>query len=548
MTFSILRRTSAAFLAAAAAAFISGGNASAQAPRPTSPAGAAPAAAPATNAGAAAAPGGGTATPGAPGTAEKPQDTLTVEALIGDAVSLSNQQYPEVESAIQRFRNSDPAGARDYLTMAKQKYPKLPPVDLLMAKMWVFFRNGEQARQQLEETVKNNPNDPEAYLLLADLAFAEGRTTEAHALFEKARGFVDKFTENPKRQQNFQIRVLAGLAAVHERREQWAEANALLTKWVQIDPDSDAAHTRLGVTLYHLGKPDQALAEFKKARDLKTTAPHPQVVLGSLYAQDKKPAEAQKAFEAAYKEDGKNESTARAYAQWLIQQDQLDKAQQVAATMRKNQPNSVAALMLDGVIAKMRNQSEAAEEAFTKVLTLDVTNADATNLLALVLADSTNPAQQEKALSYAKMNAQRFPNSPQANVAYAWILTKLNRGNEAGEYLQRVLQQRNALTADSAYLIARIFMQNNQKDQAKLALEQVLQQAGNGMFMFRKDAEKLLKELGGTVPQTSKTATTAPGAATAPAGGRATAGGTVPAPGAAAPGAAAPQTPPVAGQ
>jgi hypothetical protein len=162
MTFSILRRTSAAFLAAAAAAFISGGNASAQAPRPTSPAGAAPAAAPATNPGAAAAPGGGTATPGAPGTAEKPQDTLTVEALIGDAVSLSNQQYPEVESAIQRFRNSDPAGARDYLTMAKQKYPKVPPVDLLMAKMWVFFRNGEQARQKLEETVKNNPNDPEA--------------------------------------------------------------------------------------------------------------------------------------------------------------------------------------------------------------------------------------------------------------------------------------------------------------------------------------------------------------------------------------------------
>jgi predicted Zn-dependent protease len=521
----------------------------AQAPRAAAPAGAAPAAGPGSTG--PAAPGTDASAPGSAATApntgaagaDKQQDSLTVENLIGDAVSLSNQEYPEVDKAIQRFRNGDLAGARDYLTMAKQKYPKLPPVDLLLAKMFVFLRDGDRARQQLELTVKNNPTDPEAYLLLADLAFAEGRTTEADALFQKARGYVEKFNDNAKRQQNFNIRTLAGLAAVNERREQWAEANALLTQWVKIDPDSDAAHTRLGVTLYHLGKPDQALAEFKKARDLKPTAPHPQVVLGSLYAQDKKTAEAQKAFETAYREDGKNEATARAYAQWLIQQDQLDKAQQVAAAMRKSQPNSIAALMLDGVIAKMRNQPEAAEEALTKVLNLDVTNADATNLLALILADSSNPAQQEKALSYAKMNAQRFPNNPQANVAYAWVLTKLNRGSEAGEYLQRVLQQRNNLTADSAYLIARIFLHNNQKEQAKLALEQVLQQAGNGMFMFRKDAEKTLKELGGTVPQAGGPTATAPSAASnaAPPTGRATAGGTQPRAGTT-------QTPPVAGQ
>jgi hypothetical protein len=119
----------------------------------------------------------------------------------------------------------------------------------------------------------------------------------------------------------------------------------------------------------------------------------------------------------------------------------------------------------------------------------------------------------------------------------------MNRGSEAGDFLQRVLQQRNNLTADSAYLIARIFLQNNQKEQAKLALEQVLQQAGNGMFMFRKDAEKTLKELGGTVPQAGGPAAAAPAAASsaAPATGRETAGGTRPRAGAT-------QTPPVAGQ
>src|SRR4051794_16582672 len=168
MSFHTLRRTTAGGFAIAAAVFGCCGLAlaQAQAPRPSNQPATAPAANPAapaaTNPGATPAPGG------AAGGTEKPQDALTVESLIGDAVSLSNQQYPEVDSAIQRFRNGDAPGAREYLVMAKQKYPKLPPVDLLMAKMWVFFRSGDQARQQLEAAVTNNPTDPEAYLLLAD--------------------------------------------------------------------------------------------------------------------------------------------------------------------------------------------------------------------------------------------------------------------------------------------------------------------------------------------------------------------------------------------
>jgi tetratricopeptide (TPR) repeat protein len=287
-----------------------------------------------------------------------------------------------------------------------------------------------------------------------------------------------------------------------------------------------------------LKKPAEALAEFQKARELKADSAHPQIMLGSLYTQEQNIADARKAFEKAYAEDNKNEATARAYAEWLIQQNELDKAQQVAAAMRKAQPNSIAALMLDGVVAKMRNQPAAAEEALTKVLTLDVTNAGATNLLALVLAESSNPTQQEKALSYARMNAERFSNNSQANVTYAWILSKLGRGNEANQYLQKAVAGRN-LNADSAYLVARIFVLNNQREQAKLALEQVLQQAGAGMFMYRKEAEALLKELGGTTPATqpaaAQGATTPPGAtpvSTPAAGGAATrpAAGSTPAP------------------
>ena len=428
-----------------------------------------------------------------------PPDPFTVENLIGDAVSLSNQAYPDVEQAIKRFKNSDVAGAQEYLEQAKKQYPKLPPVELSMAKLHIFNRNGQDGRVMLEATVTNHPEDPEAYLLLADLAFTEGRTTEAGALFDFAAGLTEKFADNEKRKKNFQIRVLAGRAAVFERRAKWQDANALLTQWVALDPESAAAHTRLGMTLFHLKKQPEALAEFTKARELRPDSAHPEIMLGQLYTQAGDVAKAREAFAKAYAADQKNEGTARAYAEWLIQQNDLEKAQEVAEGMRKESPDSIGALMLDGVVAKMRKQPKEAEEALKRVMELDPSNAGATNLLALILSESSNVGEQETALRHAQVNAERFQNNSQANVTLAWVLFKLGRVNEANAALQRGAQAGN-LNADSAYLIAKILVDQKQPDQAKKALEQVLKQAGVGMFMYRKDAEALLKELGGEIP------------------------------------------------
>ena len=103
---------------------------------------------------------------------------------------------------------------------------------------------------------------------------------------------------------------------------------------VTLDPDSAAAHTRLGITQFRLNKASEALAEFKKARELEPTSAHPYIMLGQLFTAQQNIEQARRSFEQAYKEDGKNEATARAYAEWLIQRSELDKAQQVAAELR----------------------------------------------------------------------------------------------------------------------------------------------------------------------------------------------------------------------
>jgi len=420
---------------------------------------------------------------------------LTAENLIGSAVSLSNQSYPEIDNAIQRFRNGDVKGTRKYLEIAKEKYPKLPPTDVTLAKMQMAARHNQAARILLERVVTETPDDPEAYLLLADQAFAAGRTTEAQALFELAAPLVEKYGQNAKRKRNFTIRLLAGRAAVYERRRQWEQAYDLLKQWVEKDPDNAAAHQRLGIALFRLQKVSEAIEEFGKARQIKPDVAHPYVTLGLLFSQQGDMDKAQQAFEKAYAENKADAATAQTYAEWLIQQGKLDQAQTVASALLQQEKgkDSINALLLDGIVAYMKGQTDRAEQSLSQVLRLDPSNAKATNLLALLLIQSDNAADRERALSHAEVNADRFPNNAQANITKAWVLYRLGRAKEAQESLQKGARARQ-LTADSAFLIAKILMEQNRKEEAKRALEQIVNQK-TGIFIFRQEAQQLLDQL-----------------------------------------------------
>jgi tetratricopeptide (TPR) repeat protein len=415
-----------------------------------------------------------------------------IEALIGTSVSLSNQQYPEIEQAIVRFRNNDAEGTLDFLKKAKEKYPKLPPVYVILAKLQVMAQNTQGAYNLLELQVAEDPIDPEAYLLLADQAFAGNRTAEAEALFEKAAPLVEKYTGNEKRKRDMQIRVLAGKAAVHERRAKWDKALELLKQWVGIDSDNAMSHARLGVTLFRLDKAKEAYDEFTKARKLNKEMPNAYASLGQLFTQTNDIENARKSFERAYSEDKSDPNTVRAYAEWLLQQNELDKAQTIAGELRKLTPDSPLAVLLDGVVALMKGEKDKAEEAFLKVLSLDPSNARANDLLALMLIESPDKADQDRALSYADNNVARYPQNSQANITKGYVLYKLGKMPEANEALQ--VGSRGQLQTDSAYLIARIMADQKKTTEARQALQQVLDQK-QGLFIFRKQAQELMDSL-----------------------------------------------------
>lgn len=426
-------------------------------------------------------------------------DMLTPEFLVGNAVSLSNRNYPEIENAIQRFRNGDVSGAIDYLDQAKEKYPQLPPTDVTLAKMQMLARNAQAVQFLLERAVTQHPEDPEAYIMLADQAFASQRTAEADALYHMVEPIVEDFSANEKRKRNFEIRVLAGKASVAERRGKWEQAFDLFSQFVERDPDNASAIFRLGRAHFNLDRPQEALAQFRKAREINPDITHPFVALGQLFASKDNTEMARKSFDRAYQENQSDVNVVQSYAEWLIRQGDLEKAQQLAEELKNNNPDSVVAHLLDGVVAFMRNEINRAEQAMQRVLSLDPRNARATDLLALILIESENTADHQRALSHAQNNVERLENNAQANITLGWVLYNLGQKSEAQTALQRGAQGGQQLSADSLYLIARIMMEEGNADQALLALQQA-ETRERGLEIYSRQADELRQQLGEQTP------------------------------------------------
>jgi tetratricopeptide (TPR) repeat protein len=426
---------------------------------------------------------------------------LTTQALIGDSVDTTSlARYTEVDEAIKRFMNRDVLAARQFLEAAKKKDASLPPVDLLLAKMYFIGGNAAAGKSSLEKTAADNPDDPEATLILADQALQQGRTIEADALYDKGLALTTKFNGSAKRKRNFEIRARAGHAAVAQRRKNWDTAVNDLRALLKIDPDNAAAHFRLGQTLFMLKQYQEGYAEFEQAKKLDKNMPDKDVATASMYDQLKvedKAAQAQKFFDRALASNKTDDKTVTAYAQWLIKSgnpQSLAKAEQMLADARKANPGNLNLLILSGVAARMGQKMKPAEDYFIEALGIAPANGDVINQLALLLIGQSDTTKRERALQFAGMSSQLNSQSADAQITLAWVLYQLGRVVDAEAALRSGLQLGN-LSPDSSYLVAKILADQNKAEPAKQILKSALDTESPGIFIFRQEAQNLLTSL-----------------------------------------------------
>lgn len=436
------------------------------------------------------------------GTAGSAQaQALTTQMLIGDAVSADSlAQYTDVDQAIKYFINRDVLASRQFLEAAKKKHAELPPVDLLLAKMFFLGGNPAAGRASLEKTATETPDDPEPVILLADQALAQQRTIEADALYAKAFELTAKFNGAAKRKRNFEIRSRAGRASVAQRRKNWDLAVDDLQALLKIDPENAVAHYRLGQTLFMQNKFEKGYAEFKEAKAKDKNIPDPDVATALMYDQlkiDGKAAKTQQFFDRAMATNKTDPATITAYSQWLIKQgtpQTLPKAEALLAEARRANPGNLNLLILSGVAARMSKKMKPAEDYFVEALGIAPANSDVINQLALLLIEQPGAAQHERALQFAVMNAKINAENSDAQITLGWVLYQLQRLDDAQAALRQG-QNLGTPSPDSSYLVARILMDQNKTEGAKQLLKVALEQESPGIFIYRADAQALYDKI-----------------------------------------------------
>ena len=182
------------------------------------------------------------------------------EKKIKSAVNDSNNSvlpYLMAAEASQKDGNSE--NCIDWLEKAKQKYPAIETyINLHAAKLMIESKNYDAAQQSIDATLNQEPNNPIALKLLAEVYY---ETSDWQLLTQKARTILDVTGNNPKLERYFSE------AFSHQAKALSGNAEELKNFWnrlpSQIEDKSSILAARLE-SIMSFGQHDSAEKELRK--------------------------------------------------------------------------------------------------------------------------------------------------------------------------------------------------------------------------------------------------------------------------------------------
>ncbi len=397
-----------------------------------------------------------------------------------------------VEKAVARFRVRDFDGALAVFREAVKQDPDEPPAEVLMAEMFNAANDSAAARVWLERAVFQHPNDPQAFLALGDANLRERRVVEAYMLFNSGARRVEAMPAESARKKQLQAHAYRGLAAVAETRGDWPTAQRFLEAVLRAAPKDALLTQRLGRTVFLQGKPDDALKHFKAALALDAKLLTPEALMGQLYEQIDDREDAARYMALATKANPNDLNTCLAVAHWAVGAGNLTLAKQQAEAARKLDVESLAALSASGNVALCMREYEQAQRHFEAVIAKVPNDFSATNGLTLALCEQDAPESKNLALQYAQSNLRNNPRSTEAAATLGRVLYRLGRSEDAERVFAQVALAGD-LSPNAAYYIACVAAQQGQNEQAKRMLEIALE--AKTYFAKRPDAEALSARL-----------------------------------------------------
>src|SRR5262245_1272275 len=119
--------------------------------------------------------------------------------------------------------------------------PKQPPARITLAAWFFEKREGQAARQLLEQAAAEEPTHPSVYLLNASFAFGEGRVTDTILSARMVLDLADNPRWNKPERDRFKREARTALARSFELRQDWDAATTYLAEILKDDEKNGPA-------------------------------------------------------------------------------------------------------------------------------------------------------------------------------------------------------------------------------------------------------------------------------------------------------------------
>lgn len=418
--------------------------------------------------------------------------TLTIALALTASGQPKATVSPEEEKARDLFRNGKFDDALKELEKATKADAKLPPARVTLADYFFRASQGQAARLQLEQAIAENPRHPAAYLLNGSFAFGEGRLTDTALNCRTALDLAADPRWDPDQRKKFVRDARLGLASVFESRRDWASAKENLVAVLNEDAKNTGIRTRVASATFHLGFPEQALAEFQAAWKDDPSAELPELRMAALWGAKDDSEKAEEWLKKAVSAHERDPRPARTYAGFLLDSGKIDAAKPYVEAVGKLDAKARETVALKGLFARYKKDFPTAEEAF-ETLARDYPNDSfAVWNLALVLVESADTAKKRRAVDLAESEVRKNQRSAEGFAVLGWCLYKSGRPDEAEKALAAAASP-GTVSRDLAYFTARILTDKGKFVDAKKLLKNAL--TAKGPFPYRTEAEALLAEV-----------------------------------------------------
>jgi tetratricopeptide (TPR) repeat protein len=368
------------------------------------------------------------------------------------------------------------------------------------------------------------PKDPEAFVILGNVALQERRVTDAELLFLKAQQLLGPFEKSLKRKDILEPQTISGLASVDLAREKWKDAQTQLEALLKLTPKDAMAMQRLAAAFFQQKNATDALKwlkESKKADERNMLTP--EAALAKFYEQYGDHGNAVIWMQKALEKAPEDLNTRLVAAQWALETGQLDEAEkhaakglQLADQLRKTtvdvgspqvEGRMLTAKLLRGLVALYRKDYKNAERYFEDAHLQSPGNFASSNNLALALCEQKDEgtgkpdrAKLTRALEYANANYKANPRNAETASTLGWVLYRAGDLDRAEEALRLAASSGN-LSPDTAYYLAQVSYDRGSKELAKNLLEAALK---THSFSMHQEAQTLADKIKAEPPPKDK--------------------------------------------